>query len=564
MAVLASPSTKSVHREDPPRRRAARGERSSPGFRFFAAVLILAVTAGASVPVYLLYQRLEGSTPTAEPSPAAAVSAEAPTPVERPPVPPSTRRPEAEGSDADRAVERLLDLHRRYAAAYRTVLEEYRSDPGGQGVQEAGQELVRIGRAVNDMEESGWSKVPIRVPALPDDAGFPARERHERMTLEFLTRWCATCDPQSRTPGTPDGFFIDESGVGNALDRSGIGPVPIPGVRAMLFKRELVRDRGFVFAIPAMRHAVEAAGAYLDDEPTVWASSFASAVRELPSSDLARLVTLGSLDPSLTRTQVLRIAEDFVFREMLGASRSDGTWLDRCRQSAPEEFRMLEEKGLVDSRGVPEPETGADASRSRPDRDATAIDRLVDFPGAADGLTSRPVPIEKAEGLQCDHAGFVVGGEDRVQIPSEGGPRPKRPLLGFRVSSGARVLRLDASARSGGVRIHPGLNDWIREAGPAALEARIVVVDAGGSLHHAIGLVEEDGQRALIRSCAGEGLALDRVPRQPLGGGRRLWIHFEVPASARISALGLVDESDPRSPSVRVINTISLQVPDGG
>jgi hypothetical protein len=129
-------------------------------------------------------------------------------------------------------------------------------------------------------------------------------------------------------------------------------------------------------------------------------------------------------------------------------------------------------------------------------------------------------------------------------------------VRGFQVSTGQKLLRLDASATEGGVRIFPDLNQWVRESGAAAQSSRVAIIDQDGAKYYAVGMVEDDGDWVLVRSMGGKPLSLKDIPIQPLGSGKKLTLHFRVPAETVLKGLVLVTGKEDR-----IVNTISLTVP---
>jgi hypothetical protein len=115
---------------------------------------------------------------------------------------------------------------------------------------------------------------------------------------------------------------------------------------------------------------------------------------------------------------------------------------------------------------------------------------------------------------------------------------------------------MNASATAEGVRIFPDLNEWVRSAGAEAQDARVCVIDETGAKYYAVGLVEDDGEWVFVRSMGGKPLRIRDIPIQPLGSGKKLFLHFRVPSGANIRGLMLVSPSGDR-----VVNDISVTVP---
>jgi hypothetical protein len=124
------------------------------------------------------------------------------------------------------------------------------------------------------------------------------------------------------------------------------------------------------------------------------------------------------------------------------------------------------------------------------------------------------------------------------------------------VTTGQRLLRLDASAKADGVRIFPDLNEWVRTAGADAQSARVAVIDTNGAKYFAVGMVEDDGDWVLVRSMGGKPLTLKDIPIQPLGSGKKLMLHFRLPAETVLKGLVLTTGKEDR-----LVNTITLTAP---
>jgi hypothetical protein len=129
-------------------------------------------------------------------------------------------------------------------------------------------------------------------------------------------------------------------------------------------------------------------------------------------------------------------------------------------------------------------------------------------------------------------------------------------VRGFQVTTGQRLLRLDASAKADGVRIFPDLNEWVRTAGTEAQSARVAVIDANGAKYYAVGMVEDDGDWVFVRSMGGKPLTLKDIPIQPLGSGKKLMLHFRLPAETALKGLILTTGKEDR-----LVNTITLTSP---
>jgi hypothetical protein len=158
--------------------------------------------------------------------------------------------------------------------------------------------------------------------------------------------------------------------------------------------------------------------------------------------------------------------------------------------------------------------------------------------------------------LVLDGSNYIVGGEQK--FPRNGSAMVSADLRvrGFQVTAGQRLLRLDASAKADGVRIFPDLNEWVRTAGADAQSARVAVIDTNGAKYFAVGMVEDDGDWVLVRSMGGKPLTLKDIPIQPLGSGKKLVLHFRLPAETVLKGLVLTTGKEDR-----LVNTITLTAP---
>jgi len=190
------------------------------------------------------------------------------------------------------------------------------------------------------------------------------------------------------------------------------------------------------------------------------------------------------------------------------------------------------------------------------DDDATNIDRLIEFPDPTYAIGGTVINSNDKGGLQLDKSNFIIGGEQKFPRNSSAAVSTDLRVRGFQVSPEQRILRLDARAVRGGVRIFPDLNQWIRTAGAEAQDARVAVVDESGAKYFAVGLVEDDGQWVFVKSMGGKPLRLRDIPIQPLGSGKKLYLHFRVPGGVNVRSLVLAASSGDR-----VVNTINLAVP---
>ena len=201
----------------------------------------------------------------------------------------------------------------------------------------------------------------------------------------------------------------------------------------------------------------------------------------------------------------------------------------------------------------PSPSTTAAAVN---DTEATSIDDLIEFPDPKYAIGAVTVNSNDKGNLVLDQSNYIISGEQKFPRNTTSIVSPELRVRGFQVSTGQKLLRLDASAKEGGVRIFPDLNQWVREAGTAAQNARVAVIDKSGAKYYAVGMVEDDGDWVLVRSMGGKPLSLKDIPIQPLGSGKKLTLHFRVPAETALKALVLVTGKEDR-----VVNTISISAP---
>jgi hypothetical protein len=199
---------------------------------------------------------------------------------------------------------------------------------------------------------------------------------------------------------------------------------------------------------------------------------------------------------------------------------------------------------------------GSSASKRVEDPDATDIDALCDFPDPYFALGNTIVSANDKGALVLDKNNLIISGEQKFPAAGSFNVSSDLRVRGFQYATGQRILRIDASATEGGVRIFPDLNEWVRTAGTEATDARVAVVDEKGAKYYAVGLVQDDGEWMFVKSMGGRPLRLRDIPIQPLGGGKKLRLYFRVPALAAIKALVLVSPS-----GERVVNTMNLAVP---
>jgi hypothetical protein len=196
------------------------------------------------------------------------------------------------------------------------------------------------------------------------------------------------------------------------------------------------------------------------------------------------------------------------------------------------------------------------ASKAIDDGSATNIDALIEFPDPKYAIGGVTINSNDKGALIIDGSNYIVGGEQK--FPRNGSAMVSADLRvrGFQVTTGQRLLRLDASAKEDGVRIFPDLNEWVRTAGVDAQSARVAVIDTNGAKYFAVGMVEDDGDWVLVRSMGGKPLTLKDIPIQPLGSGKKLMLHFRVPSETVLKGLVLVTGKEDR-----LVNTITLTAP---
>jgi hypothetical protein len=196
------------------------------------------------------------------------------------------------------------------------------------------------------------------------------------------------------------------------------------------------------------------------------------------------------------------------------------------------------------------------SSKAVDDGAATNIDSLIEFPDPKYAIGGVTINSNDKGALLLDGSNYIVGGEQKFPRNSSAMVSADLRVRGFQVTVGQRLLRLDASAKADGVRIFPDLNEWVRTAGTDAQSARVAVIDANGAKYFAVGMVEDDGDWVLVRSMGGKPLTLKDIPIQPLGSGKKLMLHFRLPAETVLKGLVLVTGKEDR-----LVNTITLTAP---
>jgi hypothetical protein len=200
---------------------------------------------------------------------------------------------------------------------------------------------------------------------------------------------------------------------------------------------------------------------------------------------------------------------------------------------------------------------GSSSAKQVADEDATNINPLIDFPDPKYSIGNTVINTNAAGSLELDKDNFIIGGEQKFPRNTTASVGSDLRVRGFKVSEGERLLRLDATAQSDGVRIFPDLNSWVRDSGPTAQGARVAVIDESGSKYYAVGLVEDDGEWVLVKSMRGRPLTLKDIPIQAVGSGKKLSLHFRVPTKTKIVGLVLATSAEDR-----VVNTATITSPD--
>jgi hypothetical protein len=211
---------------------------------------------------------------------------------------------------------------------------------------------------------------------------------------------------------------------------------------------------------------------------------------------------------------------------------------------------------------LPEAKTpDASAAADRPktatlieDPDATQLRSEVESP---EPTYSLPVTLNSNSkgGLTLDEANYILRGSERFDRQQTSIAGSDLRIRGFKPPEGTRIIRIDCSAVQGGVRLFPDVNQWVREAGPEAQDARVVLVDSQGSKYYAIGFAEDDGLYLTVTSADGKPLRLRDIPIQTLGTNKKLLLYFAAPNGSELKQLGLDTPS-----GVRVTNTLSFKV----
>lgn len=186
---------------------------------------------------------------------------------------------------------------------------------------------------------------------------------------------------------------------------------------------------------------------------------------------------------------------------------------------------------------------------------ATNIDALVSCPDPRSALDGVSINSSDKGMLEIDGNNLIVNGEQNFPRNTNPTISADRQIRGFQVANGQRIVRVDCSAKAGGVRIFPDGNDWLREAALDAHSVRVALSDSDGAKYFALGLIEDDGDWVLVRSMGGRPFTLKDIPMQHRGIGKSLSLHFGVPEGAKLTGLLLVTPTEDR-----LVNTISVPV----
>lgn len=199
---------------------------------------------------------------------------------------------------------------------------------------------------------------------------------------------------------------------------------------------------------------------------------------------------------------------------------------------------------------------GGGANSVVEDPGATNIDALIDFPDPKYAIQGVIISSNDKGELRLDSSNYIIGGEQKFPKGGTSSVGSELRVKGFQTTGDQRILRLDARASTEGVRIFPDVNQWLREAGATASNAKVCLVDDKGGKYYAIGLVEDDGTWVTVKSMGGSPLRLSDIPIQSLGGASKLSLYFRVPPDTKLKGLMLSTSSEDR-----VVNTVGLTVP---
>jgi hypothetical protein len=199
---------------------------------------------------------------------------------------------------------------------------------------------------------------------------------------------------------------------------------------------------------------------------------------------------------------------------------------------------------------------GGGANAVVEDPGATNIDALIDFPDPKYAIQGVIISSNDKGDLRLDSNNYIIGGEQKFPKGGNSAVGSELRVKGFQTAGEQKILRLDAHAATDGARIFPDVNQWLREAGTGASNAKVCLVDDKGGKYYAIGLVEDDGTWVTVKSMGGSPLRLSDIPIQPLGSANKLSLYFRVPPDTKLRGLMLSTSSEDR-----IVNTIGLTVP---
>lgn len=198
---------------------------------------------------------------------------------------------------------------------------------------------------------------------------------------------------------------------------------------------------------------------------------------------------------------------------------------------------------------------GARPQEVKEDTGITALSSGIELPDPTWSLPNVLNSNDKG-GLTLDGENYILSGEQRFDRKPSASVGEDLRIRGFKPAEGTRVVRVDCSATDGGVRLWPEVNEWVREAGAAAQDGRIALVDSKGVKYYAVGYAEDDGMYLMIKSSGGSAFRLRDVPIQTLGSNKKLLLYFRVPINTTLKYLAL-DTAD----GLRAVNTLNFPVP---
>lgn len=227
---------------------------------------------------------------------------------------------------------------------------------------------------------------------------------------------------------------------------------------------------------------------------------------------------------------------------------------DELRNQTP---RYLELKGVRFK--LPTAREGA-VGQSAPvylDEDtATRLTRGIEAPPPQYGLPITLSSNNKGD-LIVDDENYILGGSGTFNRNANTSVGGSLRIRGFKAPEGSRVIRLDASvSSSGGARLFPDVNPWVRDAGAEGQNARVAVVDENGTKFYAIGYANDDGDKLTIFGSGGRALRLRDLPVQSLGASQKLQLFFAVPFGSKLKYLVLDTPA-----GMHVVNTMDFAVP---